>query len=210
MNLIGNTKVIMNSFERNGIMKRLLILSVAALLMTAACKKGEVRRIDPDKTENVTIDWGRTDIQETVDVMVKDLLAKCGADLTGRPYIAVDRVANQSGEFIDTKNITDLVRSKLMDSGQFRFTTERKDRKALLTEVDEQEESGLYKDNGRRAKKGNWIPPEYIMRGRVSSISKRNDDVRDVYYQITLQMESINEAAFVWSKTSKIAKQQDR
>jgi penicillin-binding protein activator len=191
-------------------MKKIALAVVASLVLVTGCRAGGVRRVDPNETENVTMDWGRTDIQETVQVMVDDLLLKNQSELSGRPYVLVDKVANKTEEYVDTKNITEMLRSKLMDSGQVRFTTEKADRAAMMDEVQVQENSGAFAKTPKRAATGNWIPPEFILRGRVSAIYKRNEDVKDVYYQITLQLESINQAAFIWSKTSKIAKQQDR
>lgn len=190
-------------------MKKIAFVAVTALALGTGCGAKEVKRIDPDATEGVTIKWGRTDIQETVDKMVKDMLQAQGDDLRGRPVIIIDPVANDTGEYIDTQNVTDLVRDKLMDSGRFTFTVSKKERRGVVDEIEEQDESGVFEKSEPEENAG-LKRPEYTMKGRISSIEKRNSDVKDVYYQITLQLYKIRKGVIVWSNTSKIAKQQER
>lgn len=189
-------------------MKRFMILAGVALLV--GCGGPKVRYADPNETETVNEDLGRTDIQKTVKTMVNSMIRVAGSEFSNRPYIAVSQVANKTNENFDTRMITDLVREGLLESGLFRFTTEDKDLKDNLERVEAQESSGLYKQNERTASKGNWNPPEYVMRGRITEIEKRNDDVKDVYYQITIWCDNVNEASIVWQKTEKINKRVDR
>lgn len=190
-------------------MKKFAIVALSALFLGTGCGAKEVKRVNPDDTEGVNIKWSRTDIQETVDVMVKDMLSNQGDDLRGKPVIIIDPVANQTSEYIDTQNVTDLVRGKLMDSGRFTFTVSKKERRGVVDEIEEQDESGAFEKTAPEDNPG-LKRPEYTMKGRVSSIEKRNSDIKDVYYQLTLQLYKIRKGVIVWSKTAKIAKQQER
>ena len=191
-------------------MKKFAMVAAATLLIGTGCGAKQVKRIDPDATEGVTTKWGRTDIQETVDKMVKDMLKDQGDDLRGRPVLIIDPVRNDTGEFIDTQNVTDLVRDKLMDSGRFTFTVSKKERSGVVDEIEEQDESGAFEKSAEPEENPGLKRPEYTMKGRISSIEKQNEDVKDVYYQITLQLYKIRKGVIVWTNTSKIAKQQER
>jgi penicillin-binding protein activator len=180
----------------------------------SACQTSAPKRIDGDDPENVTIGFGRTDIQEIVETAFKKFsAANPQSDWSPKakpnPYVCVGKVSNQTDEHVDTKNVTDMLRSRLQESSLLRFTTDQDKRKGMLREVDEQEESGLYKGD-KAAKKGNWIPPEYILDGRFSSIRKKNDSVEDVYYAFVLKLTDINSGVIVWESITQIAKEKTK
>jgi penicillin-binding protein activator len=184
----------------------LICLAVVALF--SGCASNPTKRVDSDATENVTIGFGRTDIEKIVgDAMTKLLTSRPNTEWARKtsktPYVMVGKVRNRTDEHVDTKNVTDMLRSRLQESGTIRFTTDRDKRKETLDEVQLQEDSGAYKGG---AKLGNWIPPEYILNGRFGSIRKKTDTVEDVYYVFVLKLEHINTATIAWQCTTEIAK----
>lgn len=188
-------------------MKKLFMTaSVAALLI--GCGGPNVRRVDPN--ESVTIDENidRTDTQSTVKAMFNDL-ARRSDRFPNRPAVAVRVVENLTNEEYDTRMITDLLTEQLLNSDTFKFTTEQKDKKALVAEGEEQRESGLYKQD-EAAKSGQWTPPKYLLTGRIKKQSKSNEDIKDNYYQFTLLLTSVEGGEIEWQKTKEIAKQRDR
>lgn len=191
-------------------MKKMAMVAVTALFLGTGCGAKEVKRVNPNDVEGVNIKWSRTDIQETVDVMVKSMMESQADELRGKPVIIIDPVANQTSEYIDTQNVTDLVRNKLMESGRFTFTVSKKERRGVVDEIEEQDESGAFEKEAKTDDNPGLKRPEYTLKGRISSIEKRNSDIKDVYYQLTLQLYKIKKGVIVWSKTAKIAKQQER
>ena len=184
------------------------------IMSLSACQTSAPKRIDGDDPENVTIGFGRTDIQEIVETAFKKFsAANPQSDWSPKakpnPYVCVGKVSNQTDEHVDTKNVTDMLRSRLQESSLLRFTTDQDKRKGMLREVDDQEESGLYKGD-KAAKQGNWIPPEYILDGRLSSIRKKNDSVEDVYYAFVLKLTDINSGVIVWESITQIAKEKTK
>ncbi|MDF1662631.1 MAG: penicillin-binding protein activator LpoB [Planctomycetota bacterium] len=191
-------------------MKNIAMVAVTALFLGTGCGAKEVKRINPNDVEGVNTKWSRTDIQETVELMVNSMLESQAEDLRGKPVIIIDPVANETTEYIDTQNVTDLVRNKLLGKG-FTFTVTKKERRGVVDEIEEQDESGVFeKEELPPGEKPGLTAPKFTLKGRVSSIEKRNSDVKDVYYQLTLQLYKIRKGVIVWSDTKKIAKQQDR
>jgi penicillin-binding protein activator len=181
-------------------------LLVALFFLTAAgCSGPQVRYADPDEVEAVNENFGRTDLKLIANRMVKSMIRVYGPSLQGRPYIALREVRNDTGEYIDTKAITDKIRTAVLNSGRFRFTTEKENLADTLDEVEMQEESGLYRKQGG-ARKGNWQPPQLLLRGRMTAIKKRNADVKDVYYLITMTLDEIDSATIVWTDEKEINK----
>lgn len=191
----------------------LFMRQIALLLLTlsiCACASNEPKYGDPNETETVTIGFGRTDVKKCVKTLYAKFVKVDPKDWSipgkERPFIAVRRVKNESDEHVDTKMVTDLLEEELLNSGNFRFTTEQKDKAMLANDVDSQQNSGAFKQNERTAKVGQWNPPEYILTGRFTSIRKKKDGVEDVYFAFILRLDSINAATTVWTGTREIAK----
>lgn len=187
------------------------LLSLLLLLgLTAGCQsQPRVAYKDPDEVETVNENYGRTDLKLIVNRMVKSMINTVEPDLEGRPYIAIRPIKNDipDGEYVDTKAITDKIRTAVLKSRKFRFTTERENLADQADTMERVTESGYYDNSGPGGiKKGGWKPPQFLLRGRMTAIKKQNDDVRDVYYLVTLYLDSLQEATTVWSEEKEINK----
>lgn len=185
--------------------KFFLFASVATVLV--ACGGRQVRYGDAGKVETVNEKFGSTDLQSITKAMVDDMIKVAGDEGifdidTRKPALALRTFRNDSGENVNMRDIQDKVRTALLRSRKFKFTTENP--KDVLEELEMQEDSGLYK-NG--AKKGNWTPPQYLVRGRLSAIKKENEDVKDVYFLFTMYLDNVETAESVWSIEKEIRKE---
>ena len=109
-------------------------------------------------------------------------------------------VNNLTYEHIDTKAITDKIRIKLLKSGQVRFLAD----KANLGEVyDERNLTTTITDN--KAIKL-MTDADYIITGNVRAIKKASDDVKDVYYNISLELVNPQTGEIVWADEKEIRK----
>lgn len=188
-------------------------LAVSGLVTLAGCSDREVRYDDPNKVETVNEDFGRTDIKLIVETMVKDMIENCSTDFGAPPtYITLGKIDDSTirDEKIDTRIILNKMKTALIRSRRFKIVTEDRNLKKNLEDVEMQQDSGLYADNGKRASTGNWKPPEFRMRGDVAKISKSNSSTKDVYYTITLYCDRINTGETIWSMDKDINKIVDR
>jgi len=176
-------------------------------LVTACGGGSRVRYGDSKAVETVNEGYGSTDLQMVVSKMCQSLSTHPASE--GRPYITLRAVENRSGEYIDTQAITGKIRTALLQSGRFRFTTEKRQLKEALEDVEMQQDTGLYKKEGA-AKKGNWQPPQYRLWGRISAIRKSNEDVKDVFFRFEMNLDEIDSATTVWSAEKEIRKVVDR
>jgi len=181
----------------------------AFVLFLSACGTSSSTRYgDETALETVSIGYGSTDLQMVAEKMVKSMLTRFHPK-EARPAIAIRKIENRSDEHIDTKTISGKIRTALLQSGKFIFTTENSKLKEALEDVEMQEDSGLYKQKGA-AKKGHWTPPTYVLRGSISNIRKRNDDVEDVYFRFEMILDEVNTATTVWSEEKELRKQKER
>ncbi len=192
--------------------KTTLILSIttAALFLSGCSTSGgagmvgydsNVKYGDAKAVETVTADFGSTDLQSTAEALTQSLLeSRYISKATQPPKVRLRTVNNLTYEHIDTKAITDKIRIKLLKSGQVRFLVD----KANLDEVyDEQQltASNTVKENSKNIEEAN-----YIVTGNVRSIKKANDSVKDVYYNVSLELVNPQTGEIVWADEKEIRK----
>jgi len=185
-------------------------ITTAALLLSGCATVGgagmvgynsNVKYGDAKAVETVTADFGSTDLQSTAETLTQSLLeSRYIAKAAQPPKIRLRTVNNLTYEHIDTKAITDKIRIKLLKSGQVRFLAD----KANLDEVHDEREltaSTTVKESNR-----NIEDSDYIVTGNVRSIKKANDSVKDVYYNVSLELVSPQSGEIVWADEKEIRK----
>ena len=178
-------------------------LLVAAL---AACSGPQVRYGDSKAVETTTVDYGSTDLQSIAESMTRSLLqTKAISGSRDAPTITVADVKNKTSEYIDTRVITDKIRTQLMKSGQVRFAVSVSEMQNQTDELKRQNQSGLYK-NSTIAKTGNMQGAQYRIEGSISSIVKQTKDIKDVYYVFNLNLINNETGLLEWSDEKEIRK----
>ncbi|MBM7332226.1 MAG: penicillin-binding protein activator LpoB [Alcanivorax sp.] len=192
-------------------MVRVLSMAVlaTALLLTGCASKVDYG--DAQARETVTTDFGSTDLQMIAAKMVDDMMVfPPVVDMTRdrRPVMFVDRVKNKTSEHIDTESITDTIQSKLINSGKFRFVDMSVvDR--VREQLEYQQDSGMV-DQSTAAQMGRQVGAEFMLYGNLSSIVKRDDSTKDVYYKFTLKLLNIQSGIIEWSGEKEIRKTRKR
>nr|WP_111657670.1 penicillin-binding protein activator LpoB [Isoalcanivorax indicus] len=185
-----------------------LVVMLLALVATGCTR---VQYGDATATETVTVDFGSTDLQMIATSMVDDLLRfPPVVQLTAerRPVVFVDRVQNRTVEHIDTESVTDSIRTRLIQSGKFRFVDMTVvDR--VREQMDFQTQSGMV-DPATAVTMGRQIGAEFMLYGALTSIVKRDNRTRDVYYKFTLNMMNLETGIIEWSSEKEIRKTQSR
>jgi penicillin-binding protein activator len=180
-----------------------IILSVAAL---AACSGPQVRYGDAKAVETVNANYGSTDLQMIAEAMTRSLLqSKAISGSKDAPIVTLADVKNKTSEYIDTRVITDKIRTQLMKSGQVRFAVSVSEMQNQTEELKRQNQSGLYK-NSAIAKTGNMQGAQYRIEGSIASIVKNTKDVKDVYYVFNLNLINNESGLLEWADEKEIRK----
>jgi uncharacterized protein (TIGR02722 family) len=184
------------------------MLGLAVLLSGCA---SHVDYGDAQARETVTTDFGSTDLQMIAAKMVDDMMVfppVVAITRERRPVMFVDRVKNKTSEHIDTESITDTIQSKLINAGKFRFVDMSVvDR--VRQQLEYQQDSGMV-DQSTAAQMGRQIGAEFMLYGNLSSIVKRDDSTKDVYYKFTLKLLNIQTGIIEWSGEKEIRKTRTR
>ena len=185
----------------------LLIAGVGILAVGAGCSGPVTSYGNAQATETVNADFGSTDLQIIADKMVNSLISSNRlqpdpADPGKAPLVSVTRLRNDTSEHIDTKSITDKIRTSLIKSGKVRFS-------ALEMQNDLAEQyklQGTMADTATQKTAGKQIGAKYILGGNISSIVKQSGSKKDVYFKITLQCTDIESAVIEWADEVEIRK----
>lgn len=189
-------------------MKNIVVIStITSLFLLSGCSTkhagmvGEgtnVKYGDAKAVETVTADFGSTDLQNSAESLAQSLLeSRFIANASQPPKVRLRTVANKTYEHIDTKAITDKIRIKLLKSGQVRF----------LADTGNLNELELERELETTAKNmPNITDSDYIVTGTVRSIKKSAKDIKDVYYNISLELVDSKSGEVVWADEKEIRK----
>ncbi len=128
------------------------------------------------------------------------------------PVTVIYGIANRTSEHIDTKALTDAVRTELIKSGKVRFINETQ-RKNIESEIGEM--VGKVSPE-TQIKLGAQVGAEYILSGTLSSIEKeqmkqvRLHRKRLIYYKLTMELTDIKTALIEWTDEQEIVREAGR
>ncbi|MDP2827770.1 MAG: penicillin-binding protein activator LpoB [Sulfuricellaceae bacterium] len=190
-----------------------LPLALAAAFGLSACQttspevtSGTVRYGDSKAVETVTNEFGSTDLQTIAETMSRSLLqSRPVTQSRTTPLVTIAEVKNKTSEYIDTRAITDTIRSQLLKSGAVRFAV---DTNAMQNQTDElirQNQTGLYKKSTSK-KIGKMEGADFRVEGNITSIVKRTSDIKDVYYKFSLMLVNVESGVIEWADEKEIRK----
>ncbi|MFY9398458.1 MAG: penicillin-binding protein activator LpoB [Desulfomonilia bacterium] len=190
------------------------IVTIASLLcmalwMAGCASSSRVTYGDPEQVETVTTEFGSTDLQMIADKMVNSLLSIPALTSGQRPVLYVHRVKNRTDEHLDTKSVTDKIRTALLNSGQVRFTAIDEVNDELIRQLEYQANSG-YVDPRTSSSIGRQVGADYFLFGEITSIRKSAGRVEDVYFKFTLNLVDIESGLIEWADEKEIRKQAKR
>lgn len=193
----------------NRTFKLISTLACAALLFGCAATTptvgGNVSYGNATDVEQVNADFGSTDLQLMAERMSRSLSEFSAESYKDKPLVTVANVKNKTNEYIDTRSITDSIKTQLLKSRALRFAVDISDMQNQTDELTRQNNSGLYARQST-ARVGQMQAAKFRVEGTLTSIVKRNSSIKDVYYKFTLQMTSIESGEVVWMDEKEIRK----
>ena len=177
---------------------------LGTLLGISGCAKDTVRYGDPRGVETVTNEFGSTDLQLIAESMTRSMLNSPVIGSSNLPIVTVQDVKNKTSEYIDTRAITDSIRSELQKSGRVKFAVDAAEMRQQIEELQRQQSE--YYDPKKSAEIGRMTGAAYRLEGNITSIVKQAKDVKDVYYKVNLQLWNIQNGLLEWTDEKEIRK----
>ncbi|CAK0768277.1 penicillin-binding protein activator [Gammaproteobacteria bacterium] len=145
-----------------------------------------------------------TDLQTVIVHLVDDLL-NSHAIGNHQPLIAFNEVIDKTNTHLDTKGISDQIRTQLLNSGKVRLVADRKD--------DNNEGSGYSSDNkngeGHFRFQDNGHPPSskfhrkkatnYRLIGVIHDTPFKKYNIQEQYYRMVLSLLDMNSEELIWT-----------
>jgi len=186
-----------------------LIISSLALLFLSGCASnnaysGNVSYKNTQDVEQTTLNFGSTDLNMIAEKMVVSLLQTPILDGKNRPVVMLSHVKNRTSEHIDTKSITDKIKTSLLKSGRVRVTSYNEIGDELKDELNYQSSVYVKKDTAKQI--GNQVGADYKLYGEITSIEKSDGRNVDIYYKMTLNLANIESGLTEWADEKEIRK----
>lgn len=201
----------MNLLPSPSLGKAIFVLALSATLGGCASTGspvvggGNVQYGDSKAVETVTNQFGSTDLQTIAESMTRSLLQSSVIARGNRPLVTVSDVKNKTSEYIDTRSITDSIRSQLLKSGSVRFALDNEAMQPQTDELIRQNQTGMYKKSTIK-KIGRMEGADYRLEGNITSIVKQSSNVKDVYYKFSLVLVDIESGVLEWADEKEIRK----
>ena len=183
------------------------LMFIAAGSLLSGCSN-EVSYGDAKEVETVTVEYGSTDLQSLAAKMASsfaDSPAVREASASGRPVLFVDSIRNKTSEHIDTEALTDSIRTQLLRTGKFRFVDMSKVQ-SVKDQLEYQQQSGMV-NPAAAVRLGKQTGAQYMLYGNLASIVKDNGKVKDVFYQLTMNLMALESGELIWGDQQEIRKQ---
>lgn len=197
----------MNFGKKTGLVAcSLSVLLLSGCAGTSSMSGGAVSYGDAKAVETVTTDLGSTDIQMVAEKMTQSMIQHPVTQdvIRKRQLLMASPVKNKTSEYFDTRLITDTILTQLQKNG-VRYVIEGEDMQNQTDELRRQNQSGLY-DKSKSVKVGKMQGAKYRIDGSVSSIVKKNADMKDVYYKVNMRLIEIETGIVEWSDEKDIRK----
>ncbi len=189
---------------------RRLITGIAlAALMVASIGCGkQVRRIDPDRTTDLSGKWNDTDSRLVAEEMISDCLTRPWytskyAAKQPVPTIIVGDVRNKSHEHINVETFVKDLERNLINSGKVEFVASRKEREQLRNEIESQQD---HASEDTKKEQFEESGADLMLIGSINTIADQEGRDRVMYYQIDLELIELQTHKKLWIGTKKIKK----
>ncbi|MBD3216698.1 MAG: penicillin-binding protein activator LpoB [candidate division Zixibacteria bacterium] len=181
-------------------MKKIIILSLAMLLLIGCSSQRQVTRMDPETQTDLSGKWNDTDSRLVAEEMVTDALNRPWLinfveDNGERPVVTVGRIRNKSSEHIDVETFTTDFERELINSGKVRFVANKFQRDDVREERFEQDE---WASEETKKKLREELGADFILLGAIKSITDQIEGKMTVSYQTDLELINIETNEKVW------------
>lgn len=181
-------------------------LLVAALLLVACGGGMKTAYVEDTRSSEATnFYFSHKDLQILADAMVDDLLKQ--GFFSEKPLVRISQVKNSTDEHIDTKAITDSIRTRLLRSGEMRFVTDVGEKGVKDEMVKELKfgESALA-DSSTAPEVGRMQAAKYHLFGEIASMETSAGKVKERYFKFTLSLAEVQSGELVWANEKEILK----
>jgi len=195
-----------------------ILCMILCIFITACSSAPKVSRVDAGTQTDLSGRWNDTDVRlvcealinsavssPRLDEFIRDFRAKNKGAL---PTVIVGTFKNVSSEHIDTRIITNLMSTAILNSGKLDFVEGGSTRDEIRRERDDQQYNASEKTAAALA---NEIGANFMLTGEVNSMEEKVDNITVRTYFVKAVMTNIETNRIIWqqenSEIKKVVKQ---
>ncbi|MBN1673724.1 MAG: penicillin-binding protein activator LpoB [Kiritimatiellae bacterium] len=191
----------------------LALLAVLPLAFSGcAAFRTRVAEVDPEKKLHMEADYDYTDAKQLARSVADQLIAEFLAPQQETPVLIAYTIQPRTKTFVETKNLTDKIRTELIRSGKARFVN-RSRRDDLLQEQNYQ---ALHSTPETRAAVGKQLGAKYMLTGTLVEMSQKTgrqvrvSETEVIYYSLTMEVTDLETGEIAWTTEREIARAERR
>ena len=192
-------------------MRRLTVVLLAGMIMSSGCAafRANVKDVDLSKGEHMGARYDHADMRNLTKEIVNELAdCKTLSQAAEPPLLVILGVQNRTSDYVDMQNMTDSIRTKLMETKKARFVNAAK-RDIIMAEQKYQAENATPETQAAIGKK---LGAKYLLSGSFTEME--SDSPRQVrvskkevkYYKLTIELTDLETDLIVESVEKEFAR----
>lgn len=190
-------------------MRLIVLFMVIALSSGCAAFRANVKDVDLSENEHMDARYDHADMRNLTKEMVNALASTETLEKAGEPPILVILgVQNRTSDYVDMKNLTDSIRTKLLQAKKARFVNAAR-RDIIMQEQNYQAANATPETQAQIGKK---LGAKYLLSGSFTEME--SDSPRQVrvsrkevkYYKLTLELTDLESDLIVESVEKEFAR----
>ena len=182
---------------------------IALLLSGCSAFRMSTADVSPEELEHYRADYDASDMRKiTTAVVDKMLTSPFLSQQSSPPIMTIAGVENRTREYVDTKNLTDRMRTLLLQSGKMQFVNTAR-RKDLLNEQGYQAANATI---DTMAAIGQQLGAKYMITGSLTQMTQesgkqvRVSKQRLNYYKLTMEITDLESSLILWTTEEEFAR----
>jgi penicillin-binding protein activator len=186
----------------------LLLMGLTAII--CSCATGpKIERMGADTTVDVSGRWNDADSRMVAEEMIQDCLERPWVDYfradhgQKMPAVVVGSVKNRSHEHINVQTFTKNLERALLNSGRVRFVASKGEREEIR---EERLDMAQHSSDDTMKGPGQEYGADFMLIGTINSIRDEVKGTAVMYYQVNLELVSLENNVKSWIGEKQIKK----
>lgn len=190
---------------------KLAAIGATALSMANGCAmfRAKTEDVDVNAMPHMKADYDATDMRNITQAVVNNILASPFlANQPTPPIMIIAGVENRTKGYVDTQNLTDRIRTMLLQSGKVQFVNESR-RQELLKEQGYQ---AAHATAETQVNVGRQIGAKFMLTGSLTQMSEtsakqvRVSKTELSYYKLTIEVTDLESGLIIWTTEQEFAR----
>lgn len=186
-------------------------ITIALLLPGCSAFRMSTEDVSPENMTHYRADYDASDMRNITGSVVNKILASPFlSQQSSPPVMTIAGVENRTREYVDTKNLTDRMRTLLLQSGKIQFVNTAR-RQDLLKEQGYQAANASIET---QATIGQQMGAKYMLTGSLTMMSQKSGKQVRVskqnmkYFKLTVEITDLNSSLIIWTTEEEFARKE--